>query len=258
MDWLNIHSSTLDSAEMVGSEPVDRATWLCLQRFCIGQENAGRIANCRSWADRKWQQLARVTLKEVSRPCDLWAWDGADLIVWRYPVDKEAEVISRRGVAKLNGSKGGRPKKTDVGLPEETHAKPTLVISGKAEEEGERKGKGKEGERERESAREAEEIVSAYPRRENTQQALEIVLKHLQDGEDAAAVLAGTKACAEVIKALPSGAGNRYVPGAMKFFLGKRWKDDPQTLRRQDDTGSAGKRFSGIQEDEIKIPVDEP
>jgi hypothetical protein len=140
MNWLNLNVQTLDSENFLGSDPIDRATWLCLLRYCIGQENGGVIETCKDWADRKWQQLVRITKKEAERKCDLWAWDGETLIVWGYPSEKEDEIQQKRERAKINGAKGGRPKKTDV----ETHKKPTLVNSAKAE--GERKEKGKEGE----------------------------------------------------------------------------------------------------------------
>lgn len=96
MDWLNFHVGILDSAEFVGSEPTDRGTWLCLQRYCAGQENGGVISGCADWADRKWQQVARVTLREVRRTCELWRWDGDDLHVQFYPIDKQREVQAKR------------------------------------------------------------------------------------------------------------------------------------------------------------------
>jgi hypothetical protein len=142
MNWLNLNIQTLDSENFIGSDPVDRSTWLCLLRFCIGQENSGVIANCGAWADRKWQQLVRITKKEAMRQCDLWEWDGDSLIVWGYPDEKQDEIQMKRERAKTNGVKGGRPKNTNV----ETNGKPTLVNSAKAEGEGERKEKGKEGE----------------------------------------------------------------------------------------------------------------
>lgn len=141
MNWLNLNIQTLDSENFVGSDPVDRSTWLCLLRYCIGQENSGVIVNCGEWADRKWQQLVRVTKKEAERKCDLWSWDGETLIVWGYPDDKQDEIQMKRERAKTNGVKGGRPKLTNVGTKE----KPTLANSAKAEGEGERKEKGKEG-----------------------------------------------------------------------------------------------------------------
>ena len=140
MNWLNISIHILDSENFLGSDPIERGTWLCLLRYCIGQENGGTISGCQGWADRKWQQLVRITKKEAFRACDLWSWNGDSLIVWGYPLEKETEVREKRERAKTNGANGGRPKKTNVGFEE----KPTLVISAKAEGEG--KEKGKEGE----------------------------------------------------------------------------------------------------------------
>jgi len=75
-------------------------------------------------------------------------------------------------------------------------------------------------------------ITSAYPRREKIALALSIVLKDLNDGESFDEILASTKAIAAVIRSLPSGASNRYVPSAETFFRDKRWQDDPETFRR--------------------------
>ena len=148
MNWINLETSTLDSPEFLGAEPIERATWLCLMRYCVGQENGGRITGCRDWKDRRWQQLVRVTAREIGSSCDLWKWDGDDLVVFAYPIEKEAEVKQRRETAKTNGRNGGRPKKnpteTDREPTSETESKPTLVISAKAEGEGEEKEKGRE------------------------------------------------------------------------------------------------------------------
>ncbi len=103
MDWINLHTSTLDSVEFLGSEPVDRATWLCLLRYCCGQENGGIIREAADWGDRRWQQLCRVMLLEVKRDCALWTWFGRDLHVHAYPRDKEREVQSNR----IAGRQGG-------------------------------------------------------------------------------------------------------------------------------------------------------
>lgn len=91
----------------------------------------------------------------------------------------------------------------------------------------------------------AQTIVAAYPRREKVQDALVIVLGHLREGDSYEAMLAGTKAAAAVIRTLPSGASNRYVPGAEAFFRAKRWADDPDTLRRQGDQRTGSKPMSG-------------
>jgi hypothetical protein len=106
VDWLNLHISTLDSEDFLGCEPVDQATWLKLLRYCIGQENGGIIQTGPEWGDRRWQQVFRVTIKEVRRECALWSWNGNALHVHFYPVDKEIEVKQNR----QNGRRGGRPR----------------------------------------------------------------------------------------------------------------------------------------------------
>lgn len=103
MNWININVAVLDSEEFLGAEPTQRATWLCLLRYCAGQENGGCIAGAREWKDRKWQQVVRVTGKEVADACDLWSWDGDDLIVFAYPKDKEEEVKQKREAGRRGG-----------------------------------------------------------------------------------------------------------------------------------------------------------
>lgn len=147
MDWLNLHTSTLDSDEFLGSEPVERATWICLLRYCIGQENGGRIVGAADWADRKWQQIARVTKREATASCALWSFDGLDLIVWAYPIEREIEIKKNRE----DGKRGGRPK----GSGSRNRNPPVCPEEPPGETEGERKGKGKEGEGESAQARES-------------------------------------------------------------------------------------------------------
>jgi len=113
MEYINIHRSVLDGAEFVGAEPIERATWLALLSFCCGQENGGIIAGCRAWADRRWQQLAKVTADEVTRATELWAWDGDDLVVNFYPEQAEKETrAKRRGGIIGNKRRWGKKPKT--------------------------------------------------------------------------------------------------------------------------------------------------
>lgn len=105
MEWFNIHTSTLDSEEFLCSEPVDQATWLKLQRYCIGQENGGVIRGAKGWTDRHWQHLVRATLKEVLRECKLWEWIGDDLKVKFYPAAKQLEVQAKRRAAESTHAK---------------------------------------------------------------------------------------------------------------------------------------------------------
>lgn len=94
-------------------------------------------------------------------------------------------------------------------------------------------------ERERVRAETAKRIVDAYPRREKVVEAMRLVDAQLAEGEDPEAMLAGTKACAAVLRTLPSGPMNRFAPGALSFFRDRRWADDPATMKRQ------GNRDSG-------------
>lgn len=106
MTYFNLELSTLRSAEFLGSEPIARATWLCVVGYCIDQENNGRIANCAAWKDRQWQQTCGVTLEEINGSTPLLSWDGEDLIVWRYPLAHQTKWQRNR----IAGSVGGRSK----------------------------------------------------------------------------------------------------------------------------------------------------
>lgn len=159
MEWLNLHTSVLDSPTLVGEEPVNRATWLFLLRFCVGQENGGVIAGAATWGDRKWQQLCRVTLAEVKMTTPLWHWDGQDLHLALYPHQAETKVKTMRefgrksspakaSAAKANGAKGGRPGNNPTENPTETQQETQPKPNEKPNENPtknpykERKGKG--------------------------------------------------------------------------------------------------------------------
>jgi hypothetical protein len=106
MDWINIHVSTLRAPEYIGSEPSARAAWFNALVYCCEQENGGRIIGGALWKDRQWQQTCGITLKEVRKSEPLLVVDGCDVIVWRYPLEKEAEVKAKRTA----GAAGGRAK----------------------------------------------------------------------------------------------------------------------------------------------------
>lgn len=244
MDWLNLHTSTLDSPEVLGAEPVDRGTWLMLLRYCVGQENAGVIQNCRDWKDRRWQQTIRVTLEEIDRPSDLWKWHGNDIHVALYPLEKEAQVRNMRALgrsktqakanaAKANGKLGGRPPKTQRetqrGNPKETQPKTQKKpIEGKGRE-GNRKGK----EVVEAAAATAEKLIAAHPRPSKNRDALEAALHALRI-DDFETILTGTTAYAGAVLEWPPDERAVYTMTAAKFFQGHHWRDDPQdwTSRR--------------------------
>ena len=168
MKWLNLEIATLRSPEFIGSSPTERATWLCVMAYCIEQENGGHIVGAERWKDRQWQQACGVTLKEVKETDRLLAFDGDDLLVSFYPLEKQSEVQGLRALgrapsakkaeaARLNGSLGGRPKITQEithgnppNNPPVTQGEPTVTQEDPIEGKGigkERKGREGEGAR---------------------------------------------------------------------------------------------------------------
>ncbi|RYD29676.1 MAG: hypothetical protein EOP87_17920 [Verrucomicrobiaceae bacterium] len=78
----------------------------------------------------------------------------------------------------------------------------------------------------------AASIAELYPRRQSVQEAVRHIARHMADGVDPRAIADGTRAIATVIRQLPSGHLNAYVPSAEKFFANRRWEDDPRTWLR--------------------------
>jgi hypothetical protein len=106
MEWINIHAPTLRAPEYIGSEPLARATWFNVLAYCCEQENNGRIVGGAGWKDRQLQQTCGVTREEVMASAPLLEIDGNDVVVWRYPSEKQDIVQARREA----GSKGGKSK----------------------------------------------------------------------------------------------------------------------------------------------------
>lgn len=110
MDWLNIRIATLRAAEYIGSEPVQRATWLNVSAYCAEQENGGVMRGGAKLKDRQWQQACGVTLAEVQAAAPLLTIDGDDVHVWNYPVEKEQLVKAKREAGKVGGSSTSQAK----------------------------------------------------------------------------------------------------------------------------------------------------
>lgn len=190
MKWLNLEIATLRSPEFIGSNPAERAAWLCVLGYCVEQENGGRMEGAAHWKDRQWQQACGVTLKEVRSANKLLAFDDDDLLVSFYPLTQQSEVQELRALgntpsakkaeaARLNGLRGGRPKITQEithanppNNPPITQEEPTVThgepIQGKGKEgkerEGEKPTRAPSGENLSEEAREREN--QAQQRRE--------------------------------------------------------------------------------------------
>jgi len=254
MEWLNLHASFLDSPAFIGSDPTDRATWLCLLRYCIGQENSGVISDAGAWSDRKWQQLVRVTMREAKRDCALWKWDGDTITVAGYPVEKERMVKEKRETARRNGIRGGRPPETNIETKEKPTSEPILVISEKAEGEGEGEGKekvisvfGGVGE-----AETYEAIYAAYPRKIGKQAALKAIARAASRisgrpdlGETPAMewLRVRTLAYAGAVAKWPAG-DERFIPHPATWFNRGSYDDDPATWVRVANQTASTRRAS--------------
>jgi hypothetical protein len=239
MEFLNLHTSTLDSPEVIGAEPIDRGTWLMLLRYCIGQENGGTIPGLGDWKDRKCQQILRVTRAELRRESDLWTWHGPDLSVTHYPTDKEAIVRTKREIAKTNGATGGRPKKnpdeTNIGFQSETNIGSESVAENKPSPKAEGKGregktKEREGDAGRTNAELAEMLCLIHPKRCRTGPALAAALAALKRHlfED---ILAGTTRYAEAVATWTETEKLQFVTNPERFFHEDTWRQPAENWK---------------------------
>lgn len=239
MEWLNLHTSTLDSEAFMDASPPHRSTWLLLLRYCIGQENGGTIEGVRSWPDMKCIRLLGLTQAEIQDESDLWGWEGDNLVVEFYPTDKEKSVRA----ARKNGRNGVRKRWAMASaIPPATPSQPLPAIPPAIAPEN-TEGKGREEKRmERSISREGVvfEIVAAYPVRTDQAEAERAILEAIDAGEDPTVMLSGTRAIAEVIASAPSGSRNKYVPSPARFFRERKYRDDPAVWRARFEKNAAG------------------
>lgn len=243
MQYLNLELSTLDSVEFVGSEPVDQATWLKLQRYCAGQENGGLIPHCREWKDRKCQQLLRITRAELLRDCDLWTWEGDSLRLFAYPVDQEAKVIRKRDIARTNGQLGGRPAGnpagTEIGIPHGTEIGSHIGSETGTHPESVKEGKGKEGKgNTTTTARDAELLIAAYARPSHDRDALEAAadtLRRFAGQFTFDQIRQAVAAVTHLVREWPADERATYLPTAANFFRGDLWRRHPDEWKSRRD-----------------------
>ena len=145
MEYINIKLETLGDIRFVGARPVMRATWLSLLAYCAKQENSGRIANCRSWGNDTWAQIAGLRKAEVHTPCGLWEWDGDDVVVWGYPLHNQEVCQVRRRVGRGGGIASGASRRASKTEPiPEPNGEPFASPNGEANLEQKGKEKVKE------------------------------------------------------------------------------------------------------------------
>ena len=111
MQWLNLEVTLCDRPEFVGCEPAEQGTWLKLAFYCAKLENAGVIQNCGQWKNRKWEQLVRVTKREIATSTELWSYDGTDLVVHFYPKEQELKAKRLRDMAGRAGRASGEARR---------------------------------------------------------------------------------------------------------------------------------------------------
>jgi hypothetical protein len=149
MEYINLHTSALDSEAFQDAERAQQATWLALLRFCCGQENGGRIREAAGFDDRKWLRTARVSREEVMAECRLWKWKEADLWLEFYPLKQESTMKQKR----LSGGKGGKQRAANASRRASSTRGPSASSTpplgasteGKGREGKEREGKEREG-----------------------------------------------------------------------------------------------------------------
>ena len=103
MNWIPITTKTRTAPEFIGSEPIHRATWLCLMLHCAEHETGGTIRDCASWGDRRWMQTVGVTKAEIRLETPLYFFRGADLVVWGYDPKYEDVIRAKREGGRIGG-----------------------------------------------------------------------------------------------------------------------------------------------------------
>jgi hypothetical protein len=108
---LGLLTTNVRSAAFMGSDRCDQAVWLLLIAFCADQENGGRIVGCRKWKPHAWLPTVGVSFDEVDHECDLWLWDGDDLIAHGYSIETEEKTRTLRERGRIAGQKSGEARK---------------------------------------------------------------------------------------------------------------------------------------------------
>ena len=243
MIWMNIPTAFLRSPEFVGAEPIERATWLSLLGYCCEQENGGEIALSANWKDRRWQQTCGVSLEEIETESDLWEWAGETLVLFAYPIDKEAEVKAKRE----GGRKGGKASaKVRLQAPDEAPCE--AMLEGELEGELQRKGKerkGKEGnpcpqtDAEKSLLDEFWKQCPAQSRTRSTKRKVSDAWKRIPQGQrpDRETFIGAIKQWSNSEDWTKD--GGQFAPGAHLFIKDRRWEDLPETAGKNSENSIA-------------------
>jgi len=135
MNWMNIKTESLRSAEFSGCDNAALGVWLRVLSFCCEQENGGRLAGAVEWNDRTWMISAGVTKVEVESAKPLLYREGADYFCAAYPTEKEAMVAANRKAGKRGG-------KASAQAYAQAHARPDAQAPAQAPAATEGEGEG--------------------------------------------------------------------------------------------------------------------
>lgn len=240
MNFLNLPIQTLSSEEFIGSTPTERATWLCLMKYCAYHETGGKIVGIGEWGDRKLIGLLSVTGSEIAEKSQLWSWDGPDIIVWGYPVKQEAACQAKREAGLRYGRGHSGPQSDDDDLYDESspESSPDSLANSSPDSlaitEGKGKGKvigiGRGRGRERkeggvggEEDTEFDQFWKAYPKKKGKKAARK-AWRLARDKPDLVAILnalAEQKKSKDWVK-----QGGEYIPHPATWLNQGRWEDE--------------------------------
>ena len=229
MEWLNLHTSVLDHEAFAIAEDAQCGTWLRLMRYCIGQENGGRIRGAATWPERKWTMICRVNHAILLEKCDLWSITGEDVVVWGYPKSKQAEVQAKREGGRIGGLRSAQARAN------QNPKAPSSSPSSSASTEGEGKEKGKDKVNGKVSV---ESIYLAYPKHVGKQAALKAIAQALKT-IPSARLLECSRAYAAAVATWPA-EHRDFIPHPAKWFNDGRFDDDPgEWVRGKNSSGTS-------------------
>lgn len=116
MYYLGLLTTDFQSPEYLGATYQQQSVWTRLLAFCCSNENSGRVAGARRWNPRQWL-AANIMPDELGDPCDLYRWDGDDLVVWGYKLHQQQKTqdLRQRGKRAADARWHGHEPNADTG-----------------------------------------------------------------------------------------------------------------------------------------------
>lgn len=220
------------------AEPFNRAqAWVDLLLLANDQPRTIRLAGQPIYLERGQLGWSNVSL------ADRWRWSRPKVIGFLHELAERGMVklapnnrTTLITIANYNTYNRRFDSPLDTRIDSTVDSTPDTgtdsTVDTRIDTEGGRKGIGKESisagaSSDPSKIGQAADIVAAYPVRTDRFEAERIVLGWLEEGEDAAAMLKGTQAIAQVIAQIPARHLNKFVPGPRRFFGEKKWRDQP-------------------------------